>query len=192
METEMTADTYFKPVFSTECVKTRRTVRDFRKGEVIALPFHVPNMNPRNGADHPRVRITCEGPAFTKRRMFVILWINQLDMYCLPLYSFEGKGLVGKKDYQKDDYVCLRNKEAGSSFKNEGNYKPVVFESYDRRRLTDETTVHLTEGVTVDPRGHISFVGRLDEASHKHLLGLWQDRVNLAKSKPWGTVPVKR
>ncbi|SMR51183.1 unnamed protein product [Zymoseptoria tritici ST99CH_1E4] len=190
VQTDMTTDTYFKPVKTPECVRTKRTVRDFKSGEVLALPFHVANMNPKLVPNHPRLQITCEGPAFSKRRMFIVLWINQIDMFCLPLYSFEGKGLAAKKDYLKADYVCLANKEAGRSFKNVGLYKPVVFESYDRKPLTDETTVHLTGGVTVDPREHITYVGRLTKDSHAHLLQLWQDRVDIAQDKAW--VPTRR
>ncbi|KJX95665.1 hypothetical protein TI39_contig4099g00021 [Zymoseptoria brevis] len=187
VESNMTAETSFLPVKNDVCIRSKHSVRDFRKGEVLALPFHVPNMNPNLDPNERRLKMTCEGPAFSKRRMFVILWINQLDMFCLPLYSFQGKGLAAKKDYQRFDYVCLKNKGvAGATFKNLGKYDPVVFESYNKCPMTDETTVHLTGGISVDPRENISLIGRLDEQSHKHLAKLWQDRVDESKNKPWG------
>ncbi|SMR52181.1 unnamed protein product [Zymoseptoria tritici ST99CH_3D1] len=192
VESNMTTNTYFQAVKTDECVRTERTVRHFRKGEVIALPFHVANMNAKLDIGHERLTRTIEGPAFSKRRMFVILWTNQLDMFCLPLYSFEGRGLSGKKEDHKADYVCMVNKGREASFNNQGKYEPVVFESYNRRPMADETTVHLTGGVTVDPRGDISFVGRLDLRSHVHLMGLWQDRVAIAKDKPWDQKIVMR
>ncbi|KAM3418523.1 hypothetical protein BST61_g4501 [Cercospora zeina] len=167
------------------CIRTKLTVANFKIGEVISLPFHVPNLNPRHKITHERLRLTCEGPVFSKRRMLVILWTNDFDMFCLPLYSFENQGISKKRDELKKDYIEVKNVNA-ESFRQLGLYKPVEVQTYDLNRpMTDSTTIHLTGGIRVDPQEHISMVGRFTQASHRDLLKLYNDLSREAQKKPW-------
>ncbi|PIB01499.1 hypothetical protein CB0940_00184 [Cercospora beticola] len=167
------------------CVRTNLKVANFKIGEVIALPYHIPNLNPNHKITHDRLKLTCEGPVFSKRRMFVILWINQADMFCLPLYSFEGQGISKKQGDLKKDYIEVKNSGV-ASFKQLGLYEPVEMQTYDKSRpMTDSTTIHLTGGIKVDPQEHISMVGRFTEASHEDLLKLYNRLTSEAQRKPW-------
>ena len=78
-------------LFDRYCRMTAYTRRDFRLGEVIAAPFHTSNTNPNYKIDDERITLTVEGPAYSKRRMMVILFIHAQDMFCLPLYSHENR-----------------------------------------------------------------------------------------------------
>ncbi|CAK1356179.1 unnamed protein product [Cercospora beticola] len=183
--TENSLGGYNQNIQTNTCVRTNRSVRSFKIGEVIALPFHVPNLNPNNNITHDRLRVTCEGPVFSKRRMFVILWINQFDMFCLPLYSFEGQGITKKKGDLQKDYIEVKNVGV-KFFEQMGLYRPVEMQTYDPNRpMTDSTTIHLTGGIKVDPQEHISTVGRFTESSHRDLLTLYTDLSKEAQKKPW-------
>ncbi|GIZ40846.1 hypothetical protein CKM354_000416900 [Cercospora kikuchii] len=183
--TENSMGGYNQHIQTDTCVRTNLTVANFKIGEVIALPYHIPNLNPHHKITHDRLRLTCEGPVFSKRRMFVILWINQVDMFCLPLYSFENQGIAKKKDYLKKDYIEVKNVSA-ESFQQLGPYEPVEMQTYDKNRsMTDSTTVHITGGIKVDPQEHISMVGRFTKISHKKLLALYNQLASEAQEKPW-------
>ncbi|KAF2214952.1 hypothetical protein CERZMDRAFT_95328 [Cercospora zeae-maydis SCOH1-5] len=183
--TENSIGAYNRHIQTDTCIRTKLTVANFKIGEVIALPFHVPNLNPHHKITHERLRVTCEGPVFSKRRMFVILWINQVDMFCLPLYSFENQGISKKRDELKKDYIEVKNVKA-ESFRQLGLYEPVKMQTYDPNRpMTDSTTIQLTGGIRVDPQEHISLVGRFTQASHRDLLKLYNDLSREAQKKPW-------
>jgi hypothetical protein len=73
------------PFFSDYCKTTNYTRRHFRLGEVITVPYHTSNTNPQVAADDDRLTLTVVGPAYSKKRMMVVLFIHIQDMYCLPL-----------------------------------------------------------------------------------------------------------
>lgn len=162
------------------CKISNYTRRDFKLGEVIAAPFHVANTNPNVDPKDDRLTITCEGPAYSKRRMMVILFAHQHDLFCLPLYSFSGRGLTGKPDGLKVEYVCVRNVGA-QAFVNHGVHLPV--EVTARHPLTDSTTIQLTGGLRVGCNEDITRVGRLTEKSYFSLVELWEGLVNEAQKR---------
>ncbi|PPJ58805.1 hypothetical protein CBER1_10448 [Cercospora berteroae] len=183
--TENSIGAYNCHIRTDTCVRTNLTVANFKIGEVIALPYHIANLNPNHKITHDRSKLTCEGPVFSKRRMFVVLWINQVDMFCLPLYSFENQGIAKKKDYLKKDYIEVKNVSA-ESFQQLGSCEPVEMQTYDKKRtMTDSTTIHITGGIKVDPQENISMVGRFTEASHRGLLKLYNELSREAQRKPW-------
>lgn len=97
--------------FDRYCRVTNYTRRDFRLGDVISAPFHTSNTNPdyEKSLDEGRITLTREGPAFSKRRMMVVVFIHLQDLHCLPLYSFGNRGLKEKPEYLKKEYVCMAN-----------------------------------------------------------------------------------
>lgn len=180
-----TMSTYNVAVFNKTCKRTKRTIDDFKLGQIIAVPHHVANLNPRNTANHPRLTITCEGPVFSKRRLLAVLFKHQNTLFCLALWSFEGRGLDCKPDKLKFEYVSVMNK-GEKKFRNPGKFQPVEVETYDSNRpMKDSSCIQLTGGVHVDPSEHVSFVGRMDQASYARLLTLHERRNEIAKQKPW-------
>lgn len=144
------------------CKISNYTRRDFKLGDVIAAPFHVANTNPHVDPDDERLTRTCEGHAYSKRRMMVVLFVHHYDLFCLPLFSFSGRGLTEKPDHIKTEYVCVKN--AGvEGFVNHGVHPPVEIQAH--HPVTDSTTVHLTGGLRVGCNEDITRVGRLTEKS---------------------------
>jgi hypothetical protein len=62
------------------CKISNYTRRDFKLGDVIAAPFHVANTNPNVLSNDDRLTLTCEGHAYSKRRMMVVLFVHQYDL----------------------------------------------------------------------------------------------------------------
>ncbi|KAK3641377.1 hypothetical protein LTR56_006887 [Elasticomyces elasticus] len=158
-----------------------RTAGDFRKGDVISLPFHQANSNPNADEMDPNLTFSHNhGAIYSKRRMVVVLYIHRKDLFCLPLYSWNGKGVTNKPRDQMREY----NSTDGNNFHNQGVHKPVVIEK-NKYPLTPATTVALTAGLKVDCQEDIQDVGRLTEESYEHLFTLWLSLSEQARDQPW-------
>lgn len=169
-------------LYDRYCRVTGCTRRDFRLGEVISAPYHTANTNPNYKLYDERITLTVEGPAYSKRRMMVVMFIHEQDMFCLPLYSHENRGLSGKPDYLKKEYVCMAN-VGDEGFVNQGLYPPV--EVVANRPVLRTTCVQLTGGLRVGCNEDITDVGRLTRKSYQELVELWDEVVGIAREEPW-------
>jgi hypothetical protein len=170
------------PYLSEYCKTTNYTCRHFRLGEVITVPYHTSNTNPHVAADDDRLTLTVVGPAYSKKRMMVVLFIHIQDMYCLPLYSFNNRGLQGKPEHLKKEYVCMAN-DGDEDFSNQGVRPPVIIQAH--HPVLENTTVHLTGGVRVGCNELVHSAGRLTQDTYYELVGVWSELVNGAKTEPW-------
>ncbi|KAK5742793.1 hypothetical protein LTR17_003041 [Elasticomyces elasticus] len=165
-----------------------RTGKDFRKGAVISLPYHQSNTNPNLDVERDRDNLTITkeyGAVFSKRRMMVVLYVYQEDMFCLPLFSWNGKGINNRPDKLRREYVGMTNATDGEDYVNHAIYDPVVIEG-NNFPMKPETTVVLTQGQRVACIEDIRSVGRLTATSYTHLLALWKDLSEQAQTAPWG------
>lgn len=165
------------------CVLSGYTKQDFQQGQIISLPFHTPNTNPNVAPTDHRLTLTCEGPAYTKRRMMVVLWLFEQDMFCLPLYSFEGKGIQGKPAWLRKEYVSMKN-ASDRDFRNQGFYDPVAVQMR-RKPMNPMTAVHLTGGTRVGCQEDISMIGRMTQEGHRQLVRLWRTLNQAAQEEAW-------
>ena len=164
------------------CVLSGKTKRDYKRGDIISLPYHTPNMVVNTDPNDRRLKLTCEGPVYSKRRMVVILWIHAEDMFCLPLFSHQGTGLRKKPEYRLKEYVCVKN-VGDDDFENEGAYKAV--EARCHHDLDRSTTIHITAGLKVDCNENTRHVGRIEKRSYNELVNLWEGLNEQARSDPW-------
>lgn len=164
------------------CKLSNYTRKDFKLGDVIAAPFHVANTNPHVDPRDDRLTLTREGPAYSKRRMMIVLFLHQTDLFCLPLYSFSGLGIREKPDALKTEFVCVCNVGA-QGFVNHGVH-PVV-EIAARRPVDDTTTVHLSGGLRVGFSEDVTRVGRLTRQSYFDLVEIWKKLVGKAEGEVW-------
>lgn len=170
------------PYLSEYCKTTNYTRRHFRLGEVITVPYHTSNANPHVDPDDDRLTLTVVGPAYSKKRMMVVLFTHIQDMYCLPLYSFSNCGLQGKPEHLKKEYVCMAN-DGDTGFVNQGIHPPVIIQAH--HPVFENTTLHLTGGVRVGCNEWVHGAGRLTQKSYYALVGVWSELVNGAKTEPW-------
>lgn len=171
------------PIHNAVCKISNFSRNDFRKGDIIALPFHTANTNPNADPTDGNLAQTAHGVAYSKRRMMVVLWIFQADMFCLPLYSFTGRGISSRPAPLQKEYVAMKNVGDGA-FVNHGVYPPVEVQCR-RQPMTPATSVHLVGGLRVGCVEDISMVGRLTEQSYVALVALWQALNDQAQNEAW-------
>jgi hypothetical protein len=116
---------------------------------------------------------------FSKRRYAVVLWVTLYHVFCVPIYSFEGYGIGGKKDHQKREYVCLKSK-GDQNFYNAGLYEPV---ESDWGNFHAASAIHVTAGFNVECRCDIAFSGRLTKEGYDVLYNHWLNMSQAAKLK---------
>ena len=92
-------------------------------------------------------------------------------MYCVPLYTWNKKGLSQMPPHLLPEYVSMRD-ASNSQFRNQGMYDPVVAH-HTRWAFDPNSTVHITAGIPVRCEEDISRCGRLTEESFQNLLELW-------------------
>ncbi|GIZ40848.1 hypothetical protein CKM354_000417100 [Cercospora kikuchii] len=154
----------------------------FQVGDVIGAPYHKANMSKQAQPGH-EVVISAVGPVFSKRRMFIVLWMTEEEMFCLPLYSWQNTGIQKKRKYIQD-YVCVGNFNKKDKFRHSGVHEPVWFvHKYPDGELTDATTCHIAGGKYIEYKEDITKVGRITGSSFAALNELWQMRNQVFRSK---------
>lgn len=172
-----------QPFYNNICRMSNYTRRNFKKGDIIALPFHESNTNPNvNPSSDDQWQMTVWGPVYSKRRMVIVLFIYQRDMLCLPLYTFNKTGLRNKGRDILHEYVSVKN--VGMPHVNQSKYPAVEVQAY-KKPMHEDSTVHLTGGMKVGCNEDITWSGRLTRNSYIHLVGLWGQLNETARAEPW-------
>lgn len=175
---------YYGPVNTVVCKRSGFGKGSFKLGEIVSIPFHTPNLNPNVLLIDRRLTQTCEGPAYSKRRMMVVAWMHKKDMFCLPLFSHNQTGLQKKKDVI-EEYICVKNVGTDPHFVNEHpNYAPVEADMR-RGKLDPTTTVHLIGGMKVSYNEDICKCGRITEDSYNTLIERWLALTEAAQGEAW-------
>jgi len=170
-------------IASIYATKPRYKRGNFSKGLIIALPFHTANLNANVVPNDRRLAKTVEGYVYSKRRMLVVMWMYKQDMFCLPLYTFESKGIQGKPDYLRQEYVSVQN-ASDKKFENQGVHDPIAAKAFTKR-FDAVSAVHITGGVRVGCNEDISLCGKLTRRGYTQLVGLFNDSREEALKEPW-------
>lgn len=170
------------------CIKSPYKREEFRVGQVIAVPFHVSNMNEKLDPSDKGLTMTNFGPVLSKRRMFIILHIHLEGFFCLPLYSFGGRGLDAKRGDREIEYVPIMDQAHQGNFDDviSKHYPPLVHKHDNpNSSLIKSTVCHLTGGVNISWQEEITTVGRLTHQSFLDLIEYWHALVLKAQEVPW-------
>lgn len=158
--------------------KTRGITRDsFQKGDVFSMPYHVQNDSPRLTYPHERrLRRTCEGYVYSKRRMFVVIYKHKMNLVCMPLGTRSERGIESIDFDRRDEYACVRDlgteRTATNPFLNGSSNKTIDFNKASRgtRPISDNCIIDLTHIVTTHWDHDMRYVGRVTRASHWRLV----------------------
>ncbi|PIB01055.1 hypothetical protein CB0940_00244 [Cercospora beticola] len=156
----------------------------FRQGDVVSVPFHISNTNPNVDKYQKEIQITAQGPVYSKRRMFIVLFKAREAMFCLPLYSWQQVGIEKKDDGRGliDDHVCVVNYKDRVEFETSGKvtgpHRPLFFVHRHENSvgLTESTTCQLVGGQWISYNEDIGKVGRITESSYDQMLLAWNER----------------
>lgn len=158
---------------------------DYRLGEIFWVPYHQPNSDPTVQATDTHLRQTMAGFVYSKKRMVVVLWTYAEDMYCLPIYSFHGNGLLNKPRSIIPEYVCLQNDD-DVNFQKQGVNDPVVAVRKPSRQPFDpHSVVHITGGFKLSCAVENNHCGRLTEESYLHLRDLCERAFDDTKNQQY-------
>ncbi|PPJ55410.1 hypothetical protein CBER1_02718 [Cercospora berteroae] len=166
------------------CVLSPYYRNTFKQGDVISVPYHIPNINPNVDVNQKELQISAQGPVFSKRRMMIVLWKGPETMFCLPLFSWQQAG-IEKKDNGRDairNYVCVVNYQDRKNFelsgRKTGPNNPLYFvhRHDDNPGLSDSTTCSLVGGHMVGYQEDIGKIGRITQSSYKGLRAMWDAR----------------
>lgn len=169
------------------CVRSPYQRKDFKQGQVISVPYHVANFNQNADVSDNRIVETWLGPVLSKRRMFIILHIHLEGFFCLPLYSFESRGIKAKCGPRQVEYISVMDMAHKATFENvSAHYKPLVHvHDNPNNNLSPDTVCHLTGGVRVSWQEQILPVGRLTQDSFMELLKHYKNLCETAEQMPW-------
>lgn len=158
--------------FATQCPVAKlsnKKAGDFRRGDIINLPFHGPNTDTKLAPGDHHLAATCAGYVFSKRRYAIVLWANLSDVFCVPIFTSHGGGITTKKERLRKEYICLTNR-GNLTFVNQGIYPPLETEY---GRYHPSSYVHITAGFVMECRCDISHSGRLTARSADDLYNHW-------------------
>lgn len=170
------------------CIKSPFRRADFRKGQVIAVPFHTSNMNENADPNDNALTDSAFGPVLSKRRMFIIMHIHLEGMFCLPLYSFGKRGIVAKRGDREVEYMPVMDNYLKGKYVNQSKvYMRPLVHKHDNpnNNLSEDTVCHLTGGVRVGWQEQILTVGRLTEISFVELCKNYAKLCQTAEQMPW-------
>lgn len=152
---------------------------DYCRGDIVNLPFHAPNTNKNLDPTNANLANTKAGFVYSKRRYAVVLWVTETQIFCVPIFTYQGRGVTSRPWKQRFEYICLRSYN-DNNYINDGNYDPVVTKS---GILSNKSCIHITAGFVMECKSDISMHGYLDKKSHDRLYDLWQKLTEDAKQK---------
>jgi hypothetical protein len=110
--------------------------------------------------------------------MAIVMWIYEDVMFCVPLYTWNKRGIWSRPAHLQPEYVALRHYD-DDEFENQGEYKPIVARS--RKDFDPNCSVHLTGAIPVKCEEDVGRAGRVTEESFAHLWDLWESLHDKAK-----------
>jgi hypothetical protein len=165
---------------------SNQTRRDFRQGDIIAAPMRVENIDPEILATSQELRFTDAGPAFSKRRMMVVFHVYHDHMECLPLYTNGLKGLAGKPERQRAEWVPVVSKDSKRDLASDSTARHLVAGlSGKGQKFKEQSHVHFTQSVQVYCAGDVVKVGKCDWDSFQKLHVLRFELNKKAQGGPW-------
>lgn len=120
--------------------------------------------------------------------MFVVLWIHKEDLFCVPLYSWNGRGIMSRPESIRHEFVEIRNSD-DDEYVHEGKHPEVEVKTIGNP-LKGGSCVHITGGIKIACNVDIHFSGRMPHDSFYRLLNLWRHETHRARSEPWREIGV--
>ncbi|CZT18631.1 uncharacterized protein RCC_04475 [Ramularia collo-cygni] len=165
-------------------MKATKDRNTFRGGNVISLPMHQPNMNPKLSASDKFLSRSYYGGVYSKSRMAVVLYRFVNRMMVLPMYSWDGDGITSQAKYTHVDYVEVWNETERRRYTKEGVHD-VIGVTMTYKPLRKRGCLSLAGAFSVDYRENIDLVGDMPATERKKLCRLMERRMaTVAKDDP--------
>lgn len=140
---------------------------EIEEGMVISAPYHTQAHHDMVDPADEYVSFTEFGPVHSKYRKLIVVgvWAEHLD--CLPLYSYNGRGLENRESIA-DEYMHIRDHAdlgEGAGTARRPPLKARRDERWKGNFINSSTVVKLTERFSLPKKDKCSLEGRLTEES---------------------------
>jgi hypothetical protein len=153
----------------------------FVQGQILYVPLHAPNMDPKLSLNNPELNLSSAGPVFSKCRFVIVLRKFHKQMECLPIYTHGGKGVERKPKYELKEWTHVQDANRSSS----KDTSMSLFASLDRGSVNQNAYIYITESVIVEYAGDIQDRGRMEQSSFDRLHELRAELDEKAQQEVW-------
>lgn len=152
------------------------------QGQILHVPLHVPNMNPKLLWEAPELTLSKAGPVYSKCRFVVVFRIFRNQMECLPIYTHGGRGVESKRNEDLSEWIPVKDARLASK-----DTSGSLFALLDNHQFVKENAnVHVTESVMVERAGDVQIKGMMDERSFDRLCERRADLNRTERKKAFG------
>ncbi|KAF5976936.1 hypothetical protein FCOIX_6800 [Fusarium coicis] len=162
----------------------RHKLNKLGPGAIISAPFHSQNRDDKVSTTNYHTAVSGFGPIYSKYRKMITIEIWGDHAVCLPIYSYNGKGLENRGG-MVDEYMDIRDIDDEEPEEGDTPHKPLMaIRSQDwpgkNTFICGRSVVKLSEKTTHHGFAKCSIEGSLEKAEfqrmYKAYLGLLQSK----------------
>ncbi|KAG5793261.1 hypothetical protein H9Q69_007706 [Fusarium xylarioides] len=170
----------------------RRRLNELGPGTIISGPFHSQNRDDKVSTTNYHTAVSGFGPIYSKYRKMITIEVWGDHAVCLPIYSYNGKGLENRAG-MVDEYMDIRDIDDEEPEEGDTPHKPLMaIRSQDwpgkNTFICGRSVVKLTEKITHHAFAKCSIEGSLRKSEfqrmYKVYLGLLQSKALEVFGKP--------
>ncbi|PNP84855.1 hypothetical protein FNYG_01949 [Fusarium nygamai] len=170
----------------------RHKLNELGPGTIISAPFHSQNRDDKVSTTNYHTAVSGFGPIYSKYRKMITIEIWGDHAVCLPIYSYNGKGLENRGG-MVDEYMDIRDIDDEEPEEGDTPHKPLMAirsEDWPGKNtfICGRSVVKLSEKTTHHAFAKCSIEGSLEKAEfqrmYKAYLGLLQSKALDGFGKP--------
>ncbi|KAH7175690.1 hypothetical protein EDB81DRAFT_939812 [Dactylonectria macrodidyma] len=173
----------------------RRDPDELQPGTIISAPHHTQARSGNIPTNNRNMSFSDFGVVHSKYRKMIILETWGEHCICLPLYSYRGRGLEGRRDIA-EEYISVRDdSETFWEWELSESKAGVLTAIRDptwpmwRTFITGRTVVKLTEKLVHSYTDSCSVEGHLNEADFRRLYRIYIETVKRKEKEILGLKP---
>ncbi|KAM0561133.1 hypothetical protein ACHAPJ_003637 [Fusarium lateritium] len=164
--------------------------RELRPGTIISAPYHSQYRDKTVSTVNFNTAVSGFGAVYSKYRKMIILEAWADHVVCLPIYSYNGKGLQNRQG-MIEEYMDVRDAYEEDSEPGDTNDKPLQAlrsEDWPGRNtfIIGKTVIKLTEKINHHIALKCSIEGKLEKADFQRMYNRYLEMVNTKALKVFG------
>ncbi|KAF4339395.1 hypothetical protein FBEOM_6680 [Fusarium beomiforme] len=151
----------------------RRKLHELQPGTIISAPFHSQNRDDKVSTTNYHTEVSGFGPIYSKYRKMIVIELWGDHAVCLPIYSYNGKGLENRRG-MTDEHMDIRDVDDEEPEECDTDHKPLMairsgwWHGKDTF-ICGKSVVKLTEKTTHTAHEKCSVEGSLSKAEVRRM-----------------------
>ncbi|KAM0202262.1 hypothetical protein ACHAPA_000072 [Fusarium lateritium] len=159
----------------------KRNRYELKPGTIISAPFHSQYRDNTVSTGNYNTAVSGFGAVYSKYRKMVILETWADHVVCLPMYSYNGRGLENRQG-MVDEYIDIRDADEEYHEPSDTPHEPLLaFRAKEwagkNTFISGKTVIKLTEKTTHNMFQKCSVEGKIERAHFQRLYKLYLDLV---------------